>query len=47
VGASDWLDDLTKLSGYRYIRFNLKMTANTSTGQAPAYDTMTFPFYFF
>jgi hypothetical protein len=46
-GVSDWLHELEKLSGYRYIRFNVKMTSNTSTAQSPRYDTLTFPFYFF
>jgi len=47
INTSQWIEDLEKLSGFRYIRFNVLMYSNLSTGQAPAYDTLTFPFYFF
>ncbi|MEN8162632.1 MAG: Ig-like domain-containing protein [Acidobacteriota bacterium] len=47
LAASEWFDNLTKISGYRFVRFNVLMYANTSTSQVPVYDTMTFPYYFF
>ena len=47
LAASEWFDNLTKISGYRFLRFNALMTANTTTSQVPVYKTMTFPFYFF
>jgi len=45
--VSEWFEDLEKLSGYRYIRFNVLMYSNLTTGQAPLYDDITFPYYFF
>ena len=47
VNSSEGVEDLEKLSGFRYIRFNVLMHSNLSTGQAPLYDTLTFPYYFF
>jgi hypothetical protein len=45
--TSGWQDSLTKVSGYRFIRFRVVMGGNLSTNQAPSYDKITFPFIFF
>jgi hypothetical protein len=44
---SQWTDDLTKLSGYRFIRFHFLLKANQTTGQVPVYDEVVLPFIFF
>ena len=44
---SGWQNSLTKVSGYRHIRFRVIMGGNLSTNQAPSYEQITFPFIFF
>lgn len=45
--VSIWTNDLTKLSGYRFIRWHAVMTGNQATGQVPLYDSIILPFIFF
>jgi hypothetical protein len=47
INKTGWQDSLTKVSGYRFIRFRVVMGGNLSTNQAPSYDQVTFPFIFF
>ena len=44
VNTSGWQNSLSKVSGYRWIRFRILMGGNISTNQAPTYDKITFPF---
>jgi hypothetical protein len=44
---SAWNPDLTKLTGYRFIRFRVTMKGNENTMQVPMYETLILPFIFF
>lgn len=47
VNASNWRNDLPSLSGNRFVRFRVVMGGNITTGQAPTYDRLVFPFIYF
>ena len=45
--VTDWETDLTRLSGYRHVRFHFLGKGNQSTVQIPMYDDLILPFIFF
>jgi hypothetical protein len=47
ANATIWRSDLPSLSGNRFLRFRVVMGANITTGQAPTYDRLVFPFIYF
>jgi hypothetical protein len=44
--TSEWVDDLEKLTGLRFVRFHALMKGNQSTNTRPTFDRIIFPFVF-
>jgi hypothetical protein len=44
---SGMMDDATDLSGYEYIRFQVKFKANLGTGMGPKLEEIVIPYWFF
>jgi hypothetical protein len=45
--TSDWTSDLTKLSGYQFVRFHVVLKGNETTFQVPQFDYLILPFIYF
>jgi hypothetical protein len=45
--TTDWEPGLPELSGYRFVRFQVKFKGNGQTAQQPAVDELIIPFIFF
>ena len=42
--TTEWVDDLEKLSGLRFVRFNVSFKGNQSTNARPIFDSVIFRF---
>jgi Bacterial Ig-like domain len=47
TSASSYVDDVTDLDGYEYIRFRAAFTANLGTGVGPKLEDIVIPYIFF
>ncbi|MHC4473866.1 MAG: Ig-like domain-containing domain, partial [Planctomycetota bacterium] len=44
LNATQWVDDLEKLTGLKFVRFHVTFKSNQSTNTRPMFDTVIFPF---
>jgi hypothetical protein len=44
ANATEWVTDLEKLSGLKFVRFNVQFKANSSTNTRSIFDTVIFPY---
>jgi hypothetical protein len=42
--TSEWVGDITTLSGYRYVRFRATFSGAGPNGEAPLLDTLLVPY---